>query len=207
VTPRRYNLGKRLEQIDHGRRQILDAARALLGDAVGYTAFTVDAVARRADVARGTVYYQFGSKSGLLEALCDDLAETGGLDDLPHAFGQADPQDALAAFVDCFGRFWQADRTVMRRLRALAALDPEVHAVITARDQRRSDGLEVIVGRVVDQSRAPSRLDRERAVRALVALTSFETFDVLAAHDQDVTDVVPQVIDLARSALGGGRRS
>jgi hypothetical protein len=95
----------------------------------------------------------------------------------------------------------------MRRLRALAALDPEVHAVITARDQRRSDGLEVIVGRVVDQSRAPSRLDRERAVRALVALTSFETFDVLAAHDQDVTDVVPQVIDLARSALGGGRRS
>jgi AcrR family transcriptional regulator len=201
VTPRPYNLGKRLEQIDHGRRQILDAARALLADAAGYTAFTVDAVAKRADVARGTVYYQFGSKSGLLEALCDDLAETGGLADLPQAFGEADARDALAAFIVCFGRFWQADRTVMRRLRALAALDPEVHAVVTARDQRRSDGLEVVVSRLVDHPRPPSGLDRERAVRTLLALTSFETFDVLAANDQDVTDVVPQIVGLAQSAM------
>jgi AcrR family transcriptional regulator len=201
MSPRPYNLGRRLEQIDQGRRQILDAARALLGDTASYTAFTVEAVAKRADVARGTVYYQFGSKSGLLEALCDDLGETGGLADLPQAFGEADPHDALAAFIACFGRFWQADRTVMRRLRALAALDPEVHAVITSRDQRRNDGLGVIVSRLLDHPRSSLRLDQERAVVTLLALTSFETFDVLAAHDQDVTDVVPQVVTLARSAL------
>ena len=30
-------------------------------------------------MARATVYYQFGSKTGLLEAVCDYLAEIGGL--------------------------------------------------------------------------------------------------------------------------------
>src|ERR1017187_5182858 len=74
MSPRPYNLGKRQDLIGQGRRQILDATRALLGEFSSYTAFTVEAVARRADVARATVYYQFGSKSGRLEALFDALS-------------------------------------------------------------------------------------------------------------------------------------
>src|ERR1700722_1648952 len=106
MTPRPYNLGKRQEQISHGRRQILDATRALLGEATSYTAFTVDAVAKRADVARATVYYQFGSKTGLLEALCDDLAESGQMSELILAFANPDDWAALTGFIACFGRFW-----------------------------------------------------------------------------------------------------
>ncbi|MGF6883640.1 AraC-like DNA-binding protein [Nocardia sp. GAS34] len=56
--------GKRTAQIEQSRRQVLDAARALLGEGDSYTGFTLDAVAKRADVARATVYYQFGSKTG-----------------------------------------------------------------------------------------------------------------------------------------------
>lgn len=201
MSPRSYNLGKRQDLIDHGRRQILDAARTLLGGDAGYTAFTVDAVAKRADVARGTVYYQFQSKTGLLEALCDDLGDQGGLPDLPKAFSEPDPQAALDAFIGYFGRFWAAERTVMRRLRALAALDLEVHAVITARDQRRRDGLDVLVQRLLHRPGSATNLDAERAVSALLALTSFETFDVIAADDQELTDVIPEIINLARSAL------
>ena len=78
MSPRPYNLGKRQEIIDQGRQQVLAAARSLLAEPGGL-AFTVDAVARRADVARATVYYQFGSKSGLLEAVCDHLADLGGM--------------------------------------------------------------------------------------------------------------------------------
>jgi len=199
MSPRPYNLGKRQAQISHGRRQILDAARGLLAEATSYRDFTVDAVARRAGVVRATVYYQFKSKPGLLEAVCDDLAEVGGLADLAGAFTEAEAGLAWRRFVEVFGRFWDADRAAMRRLRALAQLDPEVAGVIAARDQRRRQGIEVLLGRLLDGSvggAAP-----EAIARRLHALTSFETFDTLAGRDRSLTDVVPEVVEMTEAVL------
>jgi AcrR family transcriptional regulator len=199
VSPRPYNLGKRQEPIEAARQQVLDAARGLLGGTDRYTAFTVDAVARQADVARATVYYQFGSKAGLLEALCDYLAELGGMSGLAEAFTEQDPRQALRRFVACFGQFWAADRPAMRRLRALALLDPDVGAVITARDQRRHQGLTVLAGRLAGTSLTAAEADR--AVRVLVTLTSFETFDTLAGPDRDITAAGPDIVRLCEVAL------
>jgi AcrR family transcriptional regulator len=200
VSPRPYNLGKRREPIDQGRQQVLDAARRLLGGSASYTAFTVDAVAKQAGVARATVYYQFGSKTGLLEALCDYLADMGGMSGLADVFADPDPLSALYRFVACFGRFWAADRPAMRRLRALALLDPDVGTVISARDERRRDGLTVLAGRLGEASLAAAGSDR--AVRVLTALTSFETFDTIAGPDQEITAAVPGIMRLAEAALG-----
>jgi AcrR family transcriptional regulator len=210
VSPRPYNLGKRREPVEAARRQVLDAARHLLGGTAGYTAFTVEAVARQADVARATVYYQFGSKTGLLEALCDYLADLGGMSGLAEAFTEPDPRQALHRLVASFGRFWAADRPAMRRLRALAQLDPDVGAVITARDQRRRDGLAVLIGRLAGRAGGPlaaltadaARLDH--VVRVLTVLTSFETFDGLAGPDQQITAAVPDVLRLTEAALRFG---
>jgi AcrR family transcriptional regulator len=209
VSPRPYNLGKRQEPIEAARQQVLDAARGLLGGTDRYTAFTVDAVARQADVARATVYYQFGSKAGLLEALCDYLAELGGMSGLAEAFTEPDPRQALRRFVACFGQFWAADRPAMRRLRALALLDPDVGAVITARDQRRHQGLTVLAGRLAGTSLAGTSLtgtsmtgaEADRAVRVLVTLTSFETFDTLAGPDRDITAAGSDIVWLCEVAL------
>src|SRR5579875_1383329 len=195
MSPRPYNLGKRREAIDQSRQQVLDAARSLLARPEG-SAFTVDAVARRADVARATVYYQFGSRSGLLEAVCDHLADLGGLDGLPAAFTDPDPRHGLEVFVGCFGRFWAADRAATRRLRALAALDPEVGAVVAARDERRQAGPAVLAGRL---SSPPA--DRDHVVRVLAALTSFELFDALAGPGQNLTAAVPDVLRLVDATL------
>jgi AcrR family transcriptional regulator len=218
VSPRPYNLGKRREPVEAARKQVLDAARHLLGGTAGYTAFTVDAVARQADVARATVYYQFGSKTGLLEALCDYLADLGGMSGLAEAFTDPDPRQALHRFVASFGRFWAADRPAMRRLRALAQLDPDVGAVIAARDQRRRDGLAVLAGRLIgtlpgqlasstagQPAGAPAGAGGlDRAVRVLTALTSFETFDAVAGPDREIAAAVPDVLQLAEAALGLG---
>jgi AcrR family transcriptional regulator len=203
VSPRPYNLGKRREPVEAARRQVLDAARQLLGGPAGYTAFTVDAVARQADVARATVYYQFGSKAGLLEALCDYLADLGGMSGLAGAFTEPDPRQALHRFVASFGQFWAADRPAMRRLRALAQLDPDVGAVIAARDQRRRDGLAVLTGRLAGRAGADAA-GLDRVVRVLTVLTSFETFDGLAGPDREITAVVPDVLRLAEAALQPG---
>ena len=202
MSPRPYQLGRRQEQIEESRRRILAAARALLAETTSYTAFTVDAVARRADVARATVYYQFESKTGLLEALCDALAEDAGqLAGISSAMVNPDAGQALAGVVAAFGRLWAVDRPAMRRLRAFGALDPEVGAVVAARDQRRLQLAKVLAGRA-----GPARAgigDAETAARMLWTLTSFETFDTLAG-DRPLTDVTPVVAALAAAVFEGG---
>jgi AcrR family transcriptional regulator len=200
MSPRPYQLGKRQDQIDESRQRVIDAARTLLAEATSYAAFTVDAVAKRADVARATVYYQFESKTGLLEALCDALADAGQMSDLASAFMKPDPVEAMCTFFTCFGRFWDVDRLVLRRLRALAALDQEVGVVLSGRDERRRSGLEVLVVRLSDQHLLV--VDTDLAVRMLYTLTSFETFDALAAADQTLTEVTPDVLSIAEAVWG-----
>ena len=197
MSPRPYQLGRRQAQVDDARRRILDAARALLAESASYTGFTVDAVAKKAEVARATVYYQFGTKTGLLEALCDDLAEAGGMSRLAGAFTATEPRDALVLFVEAFAAFWDADRLVMRRLRGLAPLDPDVGAVIAARDDRRRQGLDVLLSRFAPTAAGTS----DEVARILFTLTSFETFDALAGERLRPPDVAGTVADLAYWAV------
>src|SRR5438105_8026088 len=112
MSPRPYRLGQRQATTDQTRARILNAARELLMASDAFSGFSIDAVARQADVARMTVYYQFGSKIGLLEALCDSLAAQGRMEQLATAFRQPDPLDAMAEYIAVFGRFWNSDRFV-----------------------------------------------------------------------------------------------
>jgi AcrR family transcriptional regulator len=61
-------MGQRKAAIEDTRMRILAAARDLLA-AERFSEFSMDAVARKAEVTRLTVYYQFESRAGLLEAL------------------------------------------------------------------------------------------------------------------------------------------
>lgn len=202
MSPRPYQLGRRQVEVDEGRRRVLAAARALLATTESFGSFTVEAVARAADVARATVYYQFGSKSGLLEAICDDLASSARMDTLAESFSLADPLEALHSFVAVFAHFWDSDRAAMRRLRALAHLDPDVRAVISARDDRRRRGLTVLLGRLRDHPLV-SADDQEGTVAVLMALTSFETFDALADAAESCSAALPMIYRLIDAVLGG----
>jgi AcrR family transcriptional regulator len=185
MSPRPYRLGQRQVATDETRARILAAAHDQLEEE---TSFSIDAVARRADVARMTVYYQFGSKRGLLEALFDRLAARGGLHQLPSAFQQSDPKVALERLIEIFARFWSSDRVVMRRLRAMAALDPELDQVLRERSEGLRNGLRVIVARL-PTGRAPVA----ETVDLLFALTSFANFDLLAGPDRTPEEVGPLV--------------
>jgi AcrR family transcriptional regulator len=162
----------------------------------------MEAVAREAGVARMTVYYQFESKSKLLEALCDDLATRGGMDQMGAVFANPDPLDAMTAFVDVFARFWSTDRTVVRRLHGMAALDPVVEAVIRDREARRREALRVLVRRIMDRYGIPTPEAFEETVEVLWALISFEMFQALAGPNRTFEEVSPQIARLARAALG-----
>jgi len=201
MCPRPYRLGQRQATTEQTRARILTAARELLTAADGFSGFSIDAVARKADVARMTVYHQFGSKIGLLEALSDSLAAYGGMEHLANAFRRPEPLDALDEFITVFSGFWNADRLVMRRLRALATLDPDFEQVVRARDERRRHGLRVIAGRLVEKYGRPAPEAFDEAVDVLYTLLSFESFDTLAGPTHSIEEVTPVVRQLAHAAL------
>jgi AcrR family transcriptional regulator len=202
MHPRPYQLGRRQEATDQTRMRILAAARELLAAPEGYAGFTIDAVARQAGVARMTVYYQFTSKVGLLEALSDELASRGHMEQMGRVFMQADPLDSVAEMAAVFAGFWGADRAATRRMRHLGGLDPEVGQVVHARDERRRHIAEVIVGRLTERYGRPLPGQLDQARDLLFTLTSFETFDSLAGTDRTLEEFVPVVARLARLALG-----
>jgi AcrR family transcriptional regulator len=185
------------------RQRILAAARELLLGSDGFTDFNIDAVARKAGVTRMTVYYQFGTKRGLLEAVFDELAAHGELAErLPAAFQQADPEAALDAFVDAFTHFWASDRTVIKRIRSLAVLDPELEQAHTARDEWRLGGAKVILGRLASSAAqiTPAQVDEKAMI--LQAVTSFEMYDNLAARGLPHEKILSSLQALARAVVG-----
>jgi AcrR family transcriptional regulator len=201
MSPRPYQLGQRQVATEQTRSRIVNAARGLLMVSTGFAGFSIDAVARQADVARMTVYHQFGSKIGLLEALCDSLAISGGMEQLAAAFRQPEPLEALDEYITVFGHFWESDRLVTRRLRGLAAVDADFERVIRARDERRRMGLGVLVQRLAEKQERPAPAALDEIVNVLYTLVSFETFDMLAGPTRTIEEVTPVVRRLARAAL------
>lgn len=197
-----YRLGQRQATSDQTRARVVAATRDLLAAPDGAAAFTIDAVAAKAGVARMTVYNQFGSKRGLLGALFDHLAAAGLVDRLRAAYALPDPCDALTDLVGAFAAFWASDRTVLRRIRGLASIDPDFEQAVRERDERRREGLRVLVDRLSASTGKPAPGGRDDVVNVLHTLTSFETFDNLAGPDRTPDAVVPIVGRLVRTAAG-----
>ncbi|MFB6441673.1 TetR/AcrR family transcriptional regulator, partial [Streptomyces sp. NPDC056411] len=146
------------------RRRLFDAAVALIAEQ-GFSATTVDEIADRAGVAKGTVYYNFASKNVLYEELLRD-----GLDQLAESLRQAadttvarggtriDALDAMIrAGLDFIARspaltqlyvaeLWRTNRTWRATLtsvrgRALNVVESVLHDAV--RSGELSDGLDV----------------------------------------------------------------
>jgi AcrR family transcriptional regulator len=173
MAKRAYDSTKRQEAAAATRGELIDAAKALLAAKDGVSALTIDAVAARAGTARATVYNHFASKDALLEALYLDLATRGGLEALPAALAIADPMAALMRIVEIFGAFYAGEPLVLRRLRALAALDPDVEKGMAKRDGWRRS----FVRSVLDRLR-PRHADD--TLEIIWSLTSFESFRAAA---------------------------
>jgi AcrR family transcriptional regulator len=186
-------MAQRQAAADRSRAQIVAAARELLSEPKRISAFTIDAIARQAQVARMTVYYQFHSKRGLLEALFDDVARRGGIERLKDAFREADPWDALHEFVACIVQFWSSDRLIIRRLSSLAALDPEIEEGLRARDDRRRHAIGLILGRIFRDNGKTTPEELQEVTDTLHVLTSFESYDQLAVNGRSAEVVATLV--------------
>ena len=194
---RPYRSVRRAASVDGTRSRILSAARLLLSGGKGLPAFSVEGVAEQAGVTRLTVYNQFESKQGLLEAMFDDLAREGGLAALPRVFALADAHAALREAVTVFCRFWDFHRKVMPKFGAMIRLDEELAPSLRQRAERRRTALTVLVKRL---GPVKAKADAELA-DILFALTSFEMFDSLSVNQRNRESVEELVQTMVQAAL------
>src|SRR5215468_7718161 len=108
MSPRPYNSEKREAGNEETRLRIVEAARQLLADEANPADLSMEAIARKANLSRLTIYYQFGSRPGLLEALYDHMAKRGGMFEMRAVFRESDPMKMLEKMVQRFIAFWSS---------------------------------------------------------------------------------------------------
>ena len=177
MSPRPYRSPRRTMSATRTRERIVRVAAGLLATAGGVS---LDAVAKKARVTRLTIYNQFGSRRGLLEAVFDDMAVRGGLHRISGAMTNPDPHAALRQIVTIFCDFWSRTPAALRRLNATSASDPGFEASLRARNERRRHLLSVLVGRMSGGGHKRSETLVEH-VDVLFALTTFAFFSELTA--------------------------
>jgi len=179
---RPYRLGQREESVQRTRETILQAAADLLTE-VGLRGVTIDGVARDAGVSRVTVYDHFEHKAGLLEALAWWTFAQHDIDRVRRARLQENVRAAMVDFVQEHARFFDAVGPRGRAILKTASTDPDAAAVLqtTYFDARRAAVTELVDRLDTSHELAPAWLP-ERAVDALMIITSLEAFETLTEH-------------------------
>ena len=201
MSPRQYRLGKRAEVVEQTRERIIDATRELLARE-GYPQASVDEVARVADVARATVYYQFGSKKGLIQAVVEDIQRRAGQQAVVDSVEVVDPVDAMRQAFVMGSRFWAAERPLVHKLTGLAAVDADIRPILALAERDRLPLLARLVDRLAGAHLLAPSYSSEEALHVLWMLSSFEAFDQLfTGRRLPVEDVARLLGDLAVATL------
>jgi AcrR family transcriptional regulator len=175
---RPYRLGKRQAFVDQTRATILRAAQEEVAAGDG---LSVGRVARKAGVSRITVYNQFGSRSGLLQALSDQVPAPP--DQLPVGAGG---RDLLERRISAACSAWASHALLFRHL---------------PRSERDDSLNRLLAERLasVDELRAGCSI--REAEDVIGALTSFETFDKLYKDGRRSPAAVAEILTRLASGI------
>jgi AcrR family transcriptional regulator len=142
------------------RERILAAVRSLLEEGAFHET-TVEEVAVRAGVSRATLYGHFGSRLGLVDAMCESFDANPALVALRET---ADLDLWLERVVD----FWSSEEKVLVQLYGAAAVDPAARDLVERQTRDRHNELKALL-RALGHTNG-------KGLAALAILTSFETY-------------------------------
>jgi len=159
------------------RDRVIDTVRGLLAEG-SFHESTVEEMADRAGISRATLYTHFGSRTGLVDAICEGLGGAWALREIRTTTN-------VDRLIDLAVEFWAADERIFEQLYGAAAVDP------AARD-------------FVERQ----RLDRENEIRRiatskeeqaqLLLLTSFEAYRelrrVAGLSQAEVTETLQRLL-------------
>jgi AcrR family transcriptional regulator len=161
------------------RDEVVHAAIIFLREEATITSFSIDAIAKKANVTRLTIYNQFGSRRGLLEAAFDELSNRSQLSRLLEVVRQSDTQNSLDQIVEIFCNFWSSDPAV-GRLHDAMKIDSEFEIALNNRNERRRDLITHLVTQLLEDKSL--RIEDRETVDFIFTMTSYAVFSMLSAN-------------------------
>jgi AcrR family transcriptional regulator len=194
----KHSLDGRTRRRADTRQRLYEAAVELIAEQ-GFAATTVDDIALRANVAKGTVYYNFGSKTALFE----DLLRHGvGL--LTDAFREAvaglPPREAVDALV-------RTQLEYIRRYQAFAQLllsemwrtNQDWHQTLLLLREQAIGVIAETIQAGVDSGDLPAELDVRVSSSALFGVGLVVAVDWLVfSPDRPIEDVQESLLAIVR---------
>jgi AcrR family transcriptional regulator len=176
---RAYEQKARAESAAETRQHILDAIYECLREEPS-TSPSVGEIARRAGVARSTVYLVFGGRAGLFDAFAQDLWRRSGLPDLQEAVNVPDAREGILGGIRAGVDIYAADRDVFNALFAMTKLDPDaVGGAVQRIEEQRAKGMTWASRRLARQKQLKPGVAASKAAHVLWLVASFEAFDLL----------------------------
>lgn len=202
MAKRAYEQRLRAEAAEENRRRILDTLYARLREAPAEP-ITVDEIARRARVARSTIYLIFGSRNGLFDTLTDHVLRGAGYERIMDAMRYPDARDSLREALAGGIEQYAAHRDVLRILVSMAKLDPEgVGHAVARREDERSRGIARVARRLHEQGHLRPDVTAPRARAVIWLLAGFDAYDALATGQGLAAGKITEIlIDTAENAL------
>jgi AcrR family transcriptional regulator len=142
------------------RDRIIESVRELLSEGAFHES-TVEEVAARAGVSRATLYQHFGSRLGLVDAMCEAF-------DANPALVALRSTESVDAFVARVVDFWATEESVLGELYGAAAVDPAAAALVERQRTDRNSEIRRLLRSLGASERG--------TFAALALLTSFETY-------------------------------
>jgi AcrR family transcriptional regulator len=192
-------------RIAGARMRILDAAREVVADS-GFASAQVAVVAAAADVATGTVYRHFPSKSALFAEMLRDVCEAELA--VVRAIAEESGRAALDRIGDAVGAF--AKRALLGEGLAYAVIvEPMDRDVDQVRLEARAALANVFANLISEGITSGELVDQDAQVRgAAIVGAMLESLVAPLAHRADVeyshTDIPDELVRFCRAALCEG---
>ncbi len=192
MTPRRYDMGKRAAAVASTRQKIVEATLELHTNQ-GILATSWEDIAKRADVAVGTVYRHFPSLGELLPA-CGELTMARlGLPSEEHIAqlfeGLSTRRELLTRMVtELFVLYERAAAEILAIRRNRHDLPPV---------QEAHEWIESVIEGVVQHALVPLEADERvmRVVRALADVSVWEALKVRGITGEEAVDAMTEILD------------
>ncbi len=198
---RRYPLLGRASQPSAAHERILVTVEELLDEGSFHQA-TVEEIAKRAGVAKATIYQRFGSKLGLIEALGSRLEQDAQLGKVFRALALPDAREALLTTVAEGVRFWCAHEALFRQLIGLASVDPNAFAFVAHEDRQQEEHLRGLVDRLREQGHLRDDVSDDDAYAVVLMANSFQSVSTLRERARFEPEQVVSVLqNQVRSVL------
>lgn len=158
----------RREQAEATKARIAEAARSLFARD-GYSATSMDAIARQAGVGNRTVYAAFGAKREILNAICEEWLRRAGVRPLAEqVLGASDPGARLRGAAHWLTVLYATDFDVVRILDSAIDEDQETRELLRGKLRGRNRVMDSLIASVEPDLTVPVA-DAQATFRALAA--------------------------------------